>query len=177
MRATWFVQRQRCPRDAFIRIMLRRQEIQEQIIDAALEAMFGKGCNTWRFMLAADMRNGLIWARREFCARRQAAVNKDPEELDRLNDAERIVDQAINGGASRRAQFLAFTAVLRFHITNRPIPPRDEVYQFLEACGIDVTLDFKRNAGREIFNVPLLKDCPINKGGTPKRRLGILHRH
>lgn len=172
-RAWWLVQHRLYPMDAFTRVMLRRQEKQDEIIASGLATIFGKGSSDWRVMLAAEMRSGLIRARREFCARRTAAVNNDPDELARLNEAERIVDQAIKGGVARRAQLLAFDAVLRFHSLNRPMPPRDEVYQFLEACGIAVTPEFKRNAGREIFNIPLLRDCAVNKGGRPKKEVRL----
>jgi hypothetical protein len=63
---------------------------------------------------------------------------------------------------------LAFLFAGSFLLLGYPLPRRSDVYDFLASNGVAITEAFKGNAGRRIFNIPILRDCPLGKPGRPR---------
>jgi hypothetical protein len=188
-RFIWLGQLRQC-QDVFIRLHLSHQEHQDQILLSMLEATFGKGAANWRLMLILEARFGALLAQQEtrICdplaheeakrssllaqeelgRRMGAALKDDPKEYERFARAQKIVARAEEQGVARRPQVLAFYFALWFYVQDKPLPSRPQVYEFLAANGVPVTDEFKRNASREIFASPLLRDCPCGKAGRPR---------
>jgi hypothetical protein len=147
---------------------LRKQEEDALPIIAALEVMFGKG--------RADLRLYLLLAAR-YDARAQrelgrclvaAATATNPRELEAFTEAKKAIARADQIGPRNRAQAMAFLFAVAFLVYGYPLPRRSEVYDFLASNGVAITEAFKGNAGRQIFNIPILCDCPIGKPGRPR---------